>query len=201
MDSAFTEIKNRQIENLIINITEGGGFTELTDSLFSYISENPHCEFTKKMIRISRETKAFIEEKKEQGVQDGDYFVISKKPMPSIVRSNQFRGNVYVLTGPRTYSASSMFAAMIKCYSDASIVGEETGMPKTGNADLSRVKLPYSGMYLYTSLSIYFLPCAENDHDGVKPDYEVPLTRQDLVDDNSKYLDFTIELIKQKGEI
>jgi hypothetical protein len=80
-------------------------------------------------------------------------------------------------------------------------VGEETGMPWISNGDISRHKLPNSGMNIYTSHSIYYLPCAENDHDGLKPDYKVPLTLQDLLDDNNKYLDFTIDLIKEKGEI
>lgn len=201
IDSSFTEIKNRQIYNVIIDITEGGGFSELTDSLLSYISEKPYCNFMKKRIRISRETKEFIAGRKDQGKQEGDYFVISKNPMPPIEKSNKFQGNLYVLTGPGTYSASTMFAAIVKCYSDALIVGEETGMPLISNGDISRYKLPNSGMNIYTSHSIYYLPCAENEHDGVKPDYEVPLTLPDLLDEKNKYLDFTIDLIKQSGKI
>ena len=90
---------------------------------------------------------------------------------------------------------------MVSFYSDAIIVGEETGMPLISNADLSRKKLPNSGIYLYKSLSIYYLPCAENNQGGVKPDYEVPLSLQDLLVYADKYLDFTINIIKQKGEI
>lgn len=198
IDSSFTEIENKQSGHLIIDITEGGGFTILTDSLLSYITNGPHCEFEKKMIRISRESKEYIEELKEDGVREGEYFVLFKKPQKTVARSNRFMGKVYVLTGPRAYSASSMFAAMAKCYSDAIIVGEETGQPLISNADISRHKLPNSGMYLYSSHSIYYFPCARNNREGVKPDIEVKMSLQDLLDDRNRYLEHTIDLIKHQ---
>ena len=195
IDSSFTEIKNRKCGNLILDITEGGGFTMLTDSLLSYITSGPHCEFEKKMIRISRESKEYIEDLKEDGVREGEYFVLFKKPQKSVARSNRFKGKVYVLTGPRAYSASTMFAAMAKCYSDAIIVGEETGQPLISNADISRHKLPDSSMYLYTSHSIYYFPCALNRQEGVKPDIEVKMSLNDLLNDHNKYLEYTVGII------
>jgi C-terminal processing protease CtpA/Prc len=48
-----------------------------------------------------------------------------EKKMIRISRPNQFKGKVYILAGSRTYSASSMFAAIAKCYTDAIIVGEK----------------------------------------------------------------------------
>jgi len=198
IDSSFTEIKNRQSDHLIMDITEGGGFTMLTDTLLSYITEKPFCNFDKKMIRISRESNDYIEEHKEEGVRNGDYFVITKKTELPVSRANRFAGKVYILTGPRAYSASTMFVAMAKCYSDAVIVGEETGQPLISNADISRHKLPHSGMNLYTSHSIYYLPCARNGQEAVIPDMEVEMSMQDLLRDTNKYLDYTIELINEK---
>jgi len=87
IDSSFTEILNRQSDYIIIDITEGGGFTILTDSFISYITDHSFCNLEKKMIRLSR--------------------------------SNQFRGKVFILAGPRTYSASSRLTAIAKCYTDA----------------------------------------------------------------------------------
>lgn len=200
IDSAFSVIQKRQVDNLIIDITEGGGFSDLTDSLFSYITVNPYCTLEKKMIKISRGTKDFIADLKEEGEQKGEYFILSGKPGTPMARSNRFRGKVYVLTGPRTYSASSMFAAMAKCYSDAIIVGEETGMPSISNADISRYKLLHSGMHIYTSLSIYYLPCAENNMDGVKPDVEVKMSTEDLLEGRNRYLEYTIDLIKRETD-
>ena len=91
-----------------------------------------------------------------------------------------------------------MFVAMANCYTSSVVVGEETGQPLISNGDISRHKLPNSGMDLYTSHSIYYLPCAENKKDGVKPDIEVKMTLDDLLYEKDKYLDYTVDLIKQQ---
>ena len=196
IDSSFTEIQNRQIKHLIIDVTEGGGFSDLADSLLSFITDKPYCNTENRKIRISRQTKDFIEGLKEQGMQEGAYFVLSRKPEDPVKRSNRFNGKVYVLAGPRTYSTSTMFAAMAKCYSDAIIVGEETGMPLISNGDITRIKLTHSGMNLYSSMSVYHLPCAENEQDGVKPDIEVKMSLEDLLNGTNSYLEYTIDSMK-----
>ncbi|MBN2212915.1 MAG: hypothetical protein JW723_01610 [Bacteroidales bacterium] len=198
IDSVFLEIKNQHIDNLIIDITQGGGFSMLADSLLSYITEKPYRELEKKKIKISKETQEYINEIRENGEQKGEYFVFTKKLQSPVKRPNHFSGNVYILTSPKAYSASTMFVAMAKCYSSSIIVGEETGQPLISNGDISRHELRNSGMNLYTSHSIYYLPCAENEQDGVKPDIEVKMTLNDLLNDNNKYLEYTVDLIKQQ---
>ena len=89
-----------------------------------------------------------------------------------------------------------MFAAMAKCYSDALIVGVETSMPLISNGDITRNKLTRSGMNLYTSMSIYHLPCAENEHNGVKPDIEVITSLEDMLNGTNSYMEYTIDSIK-----
>ena len=54
VDSSFTEIQNRGCDYLIIDVTEGGGFSSLTDSLLSYFSEQPYCELEKKRIKTGK---------------------------------------------------------------------------------------------------------------------------------------------------
>ena len=198
IDSVFTVIEKRNINNLIIDKTQGGGFSMLVDTLLSYISDKPYCDFEKKKIKISEETKEYIEDIEESGVYEGEYFILSKIPQTSFIRPNLFRGNIYILTGSKAYSAATMFVAMASCYTSSVIVGEETGQPMISNGDISRHKLPNSGMNLYTSHSIYYLPCAKNKPDGVKPDIEVKMTLDDLLYDKDKYMDYTVDLIKQK---
>jgi len=43
-------------------------------------------------------------------------------------------------------------------------------------------------------MSTYYLPCAENRNDAVKPDYEVKLNIEDLLNDTDKYLEYVLEL-------
>ncbi len=198
MDSVFSVIKALQLQNLIIDKTQGGGFTSLADSLISYLTDEPHREFEKKKVRISRESEEYINEMREHGKQEGEYFIVTMKPVSPVYHPNRFRGNVYILTGPRAYSAATLFVSMARCYTDATIVGEETGQPLISNADFSRHKLPNSGLNLFTSHSIYYMPCAGNRNDGVKPDIEVKRNLDDLLNETDRYLGFTLDLIKQK---
>jgi C-terminal processing protease CtpA/Prc len=198
IDSAFTEINNRDINNLIIDKTRGGGFTDLADSLFSYFVSKPYCNFEKQIIRISDESKEYIEELSGKGRFEGDYFIIENKPTLKRLRHNQFNGKVYILTGPRAYSSATLFVAMAKCYSNATIVGEETGQPLISNASICRQELPNSKIFLFSSFSTFYMPCAANKKDGVMPDIKIEKTLNDLLYDNDKYLKFTIEYIKQQ---
>ena len=198
IDSAFFEMNRLQIKNVIIDKTEGGGFSVLADSLLSYITGQPYRELEKKQVRISRETKEYIIEMKNSGDTIGNYFVITKELTRPVKRKNRFIGSVYILTGPKAYSAATMFVAMAKCYAGVTIVGQETGQPLISNGDISRHTLSSTGLYLYTSHSIYYLPCAKNTEEGVKPDIEVRLTLDDLLDEHDKYLEFTLDLIKQR---
>jgi C-terminal processing protease CtpA/Prc len=198
IDSVFYELSKQQITSLIIDKTSGGGISNLVDSLMSFITDKPYRELEKKLIRISSETHEFISELKNMGDTVGEYFVIKKEPVRPVNRENRFKGNIYVLAGPNSYSAATMFVAMVKCYTGHTIIGQETGQPLISNADLSRHRLPNTGLNLYTSHSIYYLPCARNRQDGVKPDIEVKMTLDDLLNDNDKYLEFTLDLIKRK---
>jgi len=199
LDSVFTEMRNQEINHLIIDKTRGGGFSILADSLLSFISENPYREFEKKEIRISPETQEYITEIKDVGNTDGEYFVVKKELHEPVTRANRFLGKVYVLTGPTAYSAATLFVAMAKCYSSATIVGQETGQPLISNGDISRHKLPNTGLNLYTSHTTYYLPCAINDQDGAMPNIKVDVTLNDLLIDNDKYLKFTLNLIRENS--
>jgi hypothetical protein len=152
----------------------------------------------KKMNRISRETEEFIHELEVEGAQQGKYFIYYRNPELHKSKPNRFTGKIYILTGPRSYSASGMFAAAAKCYSDACVVGEETGQPLISNGDISRHKLPNSGMNLYTSHSIYYFPCARNKEESVKPDIEVTMGLNDLLNDSNRYLKYMVVLIRSQ---
>ncbi len=200
IDSAFTEIQKRKCDQLIIDMTEGGGFSMLTDSLMNYITEEPYCSLQKKKIRISRESAAYINELGKKGEIQGPYFTMSMNPELHQRKSNQFKGDVYILCGPGTYSASAMFVAMATCFTDAVIVGDECGQPLISNGDISRHPLPNSGLNLYTSHSIYYFPCSSNKDDVIHPDIEVQMTLDDLLNDRNAYLNFTIGKISSQNE-
>jgi C-terminal processing protease CtpA/Prc len=196
MDSAFNVISERQIKYLIIDNLRGGGLTDLADSLMAYFSEKPYCLFEKKMTKISPLTKDYIESKKSDGFIKDGYFIQEFKA--HIPRTNHFKGTVYILTGPLSYSTGTCFPAAAKCYHNAIIVGEETGQPLLSNGDLNRFTLANTGLTCYTSLSKIYMPCNNNDaRKGVIPDYIAAPSLDDLLNDDDYTLECTFNLIKE----
>ena len=196
MDSAFKVISEKQIKYLIIDNLRGGGMTDLADSLISYFADKPYCMFEKKMIKISPLTKDFIESKKSEGYVKDSYFI--QEFLTHNSRTNRFTGTTYILTGPLSYSTGTCFPAAAKCYHNAIIVGEETGQPLLSNGDLNRFTLTNTKLTCYTSLSIIYMPCNNNDIEkGVIPDYIVTPSLDDLLNDNDYILEYALKLIRE----
>lgn len=199
MDSAFNVISEKHIEYLIIDNLEGGGMTDLADSLISYFADKPYCMFEKKMTKISPLTKDFVESKKSEGYVKDEYFI--QEFMTHNSRTNRFSGTTYILTGPLSYSTGTCFPAAAKCYHNAIIVGEETGQPLISNGDLNRFILPNTKLTCYTSLSKIYMPCNNNDTmKGVFPDYNVTPTLDDLLNDRDYTLEYALKIIREKKE-
>ncbi|MHB9057005.1 MAG: S41 family peptidase [Paludibacteraceae bacterium] len=198
MDSAFREVSNRQIKYLIIDNLKGGGMTDLADSLLAYFTDKPYCLYETKMTKVSLLTKDFIAAKKSTGYFKGSYF-IQEFPLHKSKYNNRFTGITYILTSPLSYSTGTCFPASAKCYKSAYIVGEETGQPLISNGDLNRFSLPNTQLTCYTSLSIIYMPCNNNDSkNGLLPDYKVTPSLEDLLNDKDYALEYSLKLIREK---
>ena len=201
MDSAFTEISNRDIKYLIIDNLEGGGLTDLADSLMTYFTYKQYKLFEKREVKISSFTKNYIEQIKSNGYMDNQYF-IQEYSLHNTGHRNIFEGQTYIMVGPLSYSTGTCFPAAAKCYKTATIIGEETGQPLISNGDLNRFFLKNTKLPCYTSLAKYYMTCNNGiDQKGVIPDYKVTPSLDDLLYDKDYILDFTLEMIRvNKGK-
>jgi hypothetical protein len=92
------------------------------------------------------------------------------KPRP---RRQRFTGETYVLTDAYTFSAGSMFAAMVKDYRLATLVGRPTGNLSSFFADpIMWFRLPHSQITFQVSNSYNIRPSGRIDNDTVRPDVE-----------------------------
>lgn len=193
MDSAFTAISEKQINYLIIDNLQGGGLTDLADSLMSYFSDKPYSLLEKKMTKISSLTKEFIESKKSEGHIQDSYF-IQEYPKHSSGSKNRFSGSTYIITGPLSYSTATCFPAAARYYQNAFIVGEESGQPLISNGDQNQFMLPATKMFCITALSQVYMPGHNNDEvNGVFPNFIVTPTLDDLLDDK----EYTLKMIRE----
>ncbi|MFO7656047.1 MAG: S41 family peptidase, partial [Bacteroidales bacterium] len=173
MDSAFKLISEKQIHHLIIDNRRGGGLGDMADSLLACFSSYPYNLYEKKSTKISHLTNNYIELNKSSGLIKNGNFVQEFNPHQPF-RVNHFKGNTYIMVGALSYSLGTCFPASAKCYKNAIIVGEETGQPLLSNGDINSFRLENTQILCYTSMSIYSMPCHNNDTlHGVMPDYIV----------------------------
>ncbi|MFC2098148.1 S41 family peptidase [Bacteroidota bacterium] len=200
LENSFKQIKETEIRNLIIDIREnGGGNSSLGDDLFNYITSKPYTQVDAMLVKLSDDVlndgwgnwlnKDTLEHYRGKVFTSPAYL---KDPGSNKLR---FKGDVYLLTGPRSFSSANMFASTFKCYEIGTIVGEETGGLTVSYGDVRNYLLPNTQIHFGCSFKQFYEACGKQDWKGVLPDYEVksiPSTSSDPV------LDYTLDLIDKK---
>lgn len=173
-DSMFTTLRNNNITNLIIDITEnGGGNSQVGDVLLRYISPKPFSQFGKYLVRVTPTSQALMKEKINIGWYSGEVRDDEMK-VPLTDKEGHFKGNVYLLTSSNTFSSASSFAWTFKEFGMGTVVGEETGGMNVCFGDILEYKLPISGLNAFVSYKRFWQYGAdEKDIHGTIPDYKV----------------------------
>ncbi len=199
LDSSFSIIKNRKINNLIIDIRKnGGGDSKLGDELFQYISPVPFRQFGKTTIKFSDLQKDYYKSKgkslynkmmiwRRNGIKTinrGSRMIKLKK------NDLRFDGNVYLLISHRTFSSAASFSWAFKYFEMGTVIGEESGGMAVCFGDIIHQQLPYSKINYWVSYKKFYMYGAtdENNH-GTIPHYIVP---------SENAMDYTIELIQKQ---
>ena len=159
---SFRTIKTRSVKNLVIDIRSNGGGNIKNSTLLSrYISDHsfkiadsvvannrgiskvPLTSFLNVMYYAL--AKSVISKKEADGKF---HFKRFEKHYYAPVTKNHFDGNVYILQGGYTFSASTLFTSPLMKQKNVTIVGEESGGGYYGNTAMMipNIKLPNSGL-------------------------------------------------------
>ncbi len=211
LDSVFTEIKNKSMEGLIIDLRQnGGGNSVLGERLISYISDKPYRMGGGSRWKVSDEYKEFVREqaKTNQVYASGSFQQYLNRKTGDIIGGTagkpqrpgknglRFEGRVAILTGPTTFSSANMLSNAIKDYQLATIIGEATGEPCNDYGELYWNKLPRTGLLFYTCSKQFIRANGDaNDLNPVLPDIEVKQDPNSLKDD---VLNYAKEWMKKK---
>lgn len=157
---SFREMKQRQIRYLVIDVrSNGGGDAGISTKLTRYISNKPF-KLADSLYTPSRKSHysnliqwqpvywlmmQFVTRKHKDGLYHFGYF---ERHYFKPKKKNHFNGEVYVITGGNSFSATTMFAGAIQGQDNVKIVGEETGGGAYGNSAwmIPDVTLPNSGV-------------------------------------------------------
>ena len=173
LDSAFTVVRDRQIDRLIVDARRNeGGNSELNDELFQYISPVPFSQCGAMLFRISAPVR-----QRFGGLPDMEDGIRRTEDELTPLRENplRFRGKTFLLVSHRTFSSAGLLSNTYKQFRMGTVVGQESGGMNLHFGELIPVTLPHSGLQAYTSCKMFYPygPFDGKVH-GTLPDYEVP---------------------------
>jgi hypothetical protein len=198
----FTEIRDHNVSNLIIDIRKNpGGSSSLGDELLKYLTDKPFRQFESVQIKLSRQLykvhphfkRSYLHAKIGSTVTtEGGFKQAEDHPL-------QFEGRVFLLIGPKSASSSVSFASAIKHFHIGTLVGRETVDTPVNYGDIIYEKLPNSGLTLAVACKRFVCAGGKADGRGLMPHYEVRQKPEDTANGIDTVLEFTLDLIKNSG--
>jgi hypothetical protein len=208
LKSSFRSLKRLNIKHLAIDVrSNGGGDAGISTLLTRYISDHSFI-LADSLYAIKRSSRyhhyihlqplywlmtTFVTRKHSDGKFHFGYFERHRfKP----VKKHHFDGNVYILTGGNSFSATTLFVQELKGQKNVKVVGEETGGGGYGNSawiipelTLPNTKLRVSIPKLRFVMRRDLVKAAR----GVIPDIPVAPTPQDI----KNGIDVKVETVRQ----
>ncbi len=158
--SSFKNLRENHIRNLIIDVrSNGGGDAGLSTLLTRYIIDHKFkLADSLYTIKPPSEYRKYMQHGFWNGVlvslvtskrKDGKYhFRFFEKHYYSPKEKNHYEGQVFILIGGNSFSATTLFAGSLKGQKNVTLVGEETGGGFYGNTAwiIPDVTLPNTGL-------------------------------------------------------
>jgi C-terminal processing protease CtpA/Prc len=207
---SFRELRKGKINNLVIDIrSNGGGNVKHSTLLTRFLADKPF-KLADSLYAVNKRSKygehiqynwftgiffSMITKKKQDGKYHFGYF---ERHVYKPKKKNHYNGNVYVLTGPNSFSAAALFARAVKGQQNIKLVGEETGGASYGNSAwfIPDVTLPETHIrFRLPKFRLVIDKHSAKDGRGVLPDIEVKPTRASIMANVDPKVELVRELI------
>lgn len=218
---SFEQIEKMGVEHLILDFrNNGGGDPKPTIDLFAYLHPEPFTFYKAVLTNLGKieDNELYEINLPSRMIQriafkkKGNKYVPNwiarvgglKGLKPAKPNKTVFNGKVYVLTNASSFSATGEMTSIIKSHNRAIFIGEEPGgnpntntsglqavmtLPNTGN----RVVMPFWQWEMNTTF--------ENTGYGVKPDYPIRPSIQDMMDGRDVVMKFALDLIQKNRNV
>ena len=143
--TSFKEMRHKNIKNLVVDVRGNGGGSvtnstlltkfiadrkfKVADSLYANTRNSRYRKYIEGYF-FNRLFMVFMTSKKKDGKYHFGYF---ERHYFNSKKKNHFNGNIYILTGGNSFSATTLFTQTVKQQDNVTVVGEETGGGAYGN--------------------------------------------------------------------
>ena len=182
-------------------------FSYLADSTYKFLDRiEVSSDHKLTLLQFSELSKTKIHNPRNVSRTDSGTYVVKEKYYkflePQSPRSNNFRGNVYVLTGHKSFSAASLFATLVYAYKRGEIIGQETGGSASGLNGGDFIDLALSNTNLLIEIPIErwikTIPDYPYKNRGVVPHHIVQKNIKDEITGIDTELEYTFKLIEDR---
>lgn len=207
----FQEINTKDIGKLIIDLRDNmGGYPEASNQLLKYLIYEPVFPYKLEYAITDKvhnqeyfEEDIFYKHFQRQKLieREGKYFI--KGAVGTVVEPSKdaYHKELYVLMNANSSSTTGQLIGLIKSYTKASFIGEESGGNPVGIVanDILTLILPNSKIevklpLIYSELNVDF----ENSGRGIVPDKSFTPTIVDLLSEEDRVLSHALEWISKK---
>jgi hypothetical protein len=182
---SFRALHENKIKHLVIDVRSNGGGDAGNSTLLTRYLINQKFKLADSLYAISRSSQyhqyigkswlyhmlmLFISKKRDDGKYHFGYF---ERHYYEPRKKDHFNGEVYILTGGNSFSATTLFAGSLKGQKNITLVGEETGGGFYGNTAwiIQDVTLPNSKLrFTLPKFRLVINKDREKNGRGVMPD-------------------------------
>lgn len=211
LGETFEEIRSKGINKLIIDLRDNmGGYPEVSNQLLTYLIKEDVSPYrleyaiTDKVYNLQYfEDDIYLKHFSRLKLieKEGRYNV--KGAVDTKLKPNKYNyaGKLYILMNANSSSTTGQLIGLLKTYTDALFVGEESGGNPVGIVanDILTLTLPNSNIevklpVIYSELNVDF----DNKGRGILPDKEIKPTIEELLSGKDAVLEKTLNWISIK---